>query len=310
MCSTFLPLHMKTHQAITPNVSVVIPCYNQARFLPQAIQSVEKQTYPNVEIVVVNDGSTDDTSKVAALFEKVVLVNQVNQGLAAARNTGINHARGEYLIFLDADDVLLPDAIRRQVAIMDENKTLGFVTGGHITADESLNSRHTVTSSINERHYENLLVRNYVGMHAAVMYRAAVLQQLKFDATLHACEDYDLMLRIAAKYPVFSHAHPIAIYRGHSGNMSDNLTMMLEQALHVLQKQKENLQTRAQKSAYQKGIRNWVDFYCYRIYTQITNLPPHSKKLETKLLQTLWQYKRRLYIRFYLHKIKLLLNAS
>ena len=83
-----------------PLISVVIPCYNHGRFLDEAIQSVNGQDYPNKEIIVVDDGSTDDTAEVAARFPGVKYVYQVNSGLAAARNTGTLHARGEYLIFL------------------------------------------------------------------------------------------------------------------------------------------------------------------------------------------------------------------
>ena len=88
-------------------VSVVIPCYNQAHFLGEAIESVLAQTYPHLEIVVVDDGSTDNTGEVAARYPGVRYVRQENQGLAAARNTGLRHSSGDYLVFLDADDRLL-----------------------------------------------------------------------------------------------------------------------------------------------------------------------------------------------------------
>src|ERR687898_3129642 len=94
-------------------VTVVIPCYNQAHFLGEAIESVLSQSYPNFEILVVDDGSPDDTSEVASRYppQQVRLISQKNQGVSAARNTGIGHARGEYVVFLDADDRLLPEAL-------------------------------------------------------------------------------------------------------------------------------------------------------------------------------------------------------
>ena len=99
------------HGLKTPLVSVVIPCYNQAHFLGEAIESVLKQTYKHFEIVVVDDGSTDNTSEVARRYSGIRCIEQANQGLSAARNTGIRESKGEYLVFLDADDRLRPIAL-------------------------------------------------------------------------------------------------------------------------------------------------------------------------------------------------------
>src|SRR5215211_9350661 len=92
-------------------VSVVIPCYNQAHFLGEAIESVLSQSYRNFEILVVDDGSTDNTSEVASRYERVRIVRQENRGLSGARNRGLREAKGEYVVFLDADDRLLPGAL-------------------------------------------------------------------------------------------------------------------------------------------------------------------------------------------------------
>ena len=102
---------MEHQQHTNPLVSVIIPCYNHAQFLPDAIRSVQQQTYSPVEIVVVNDGSTDDTETVAKQFDTVKHIYQTNRGLSAARNTGIEHSSGEFLVFLDADDWLYKDAV-------------------------------------------------------------------------------------------------------------------------------------------------------------------------------------------------------
>ena len=92
-------------------VSVVIPCYKQAHFLGHAIESVQRQTYPAVEIIVVDDGSPDGTRAVVESFPAVNYVRQENKGLSAARNRGLRESQGSYLVFLDADDLLLPDAV-------------------------------------------------------------------------------------------------------------------------------------------------------------------------------------------------------
>src|SRR5258708_4353339 len=96
----------------SPLVSIIIPCYNQSNYLSAAIESVLKQTYSTLEIIVVDDGSTDNTKQVAQGYDKVVYVYQNNQGLSASRNTGMRNCKGVYLLFLDADDWLYPDAIK------------------------------------------------------------------------------------------------------------------------------------------------------------------------------------------------------
>jgi glycosyltransferase involved in cell wall biosynthesis len=109
------------HQLVT----VVIPCYNQAHFLGEAIESVLEQTYPHYEIVVVDDGATDNTSEVASRYPgKVRLIRQENRGLSGARNTGIRHSEGEYMVFLDADDRLLPEALERALSAFTPTRSV------------------------------------------------------------------------------------------------------------------------------------------------------------------------------------------
>src|SRR5215203_2741551 len=112
-----------------PLVSVVIPCHNQARFLADGVESVLAQRYRPVEIIVVNDGSTDDTAEVAARYPEVRHIVQDNRGLAEARNRGLLHSRGALLVFLDADDRLLPHALGRGAALLAADPALGFVAG-------------------------------------------------------------------------------------------------------------------------------------------------------------------------------------
>src|SRR5689334_8831893 len=121
-----------------PTVSVIIPAFNQARFLAVAIDSVLQQTYRDVEIVVVDDGSTDETRDVAARFgDRVNYVHQDNTGLPGARNRGIRESSGEFLCFLDSDDFLHPEKIQRQVELLKEDPKLAFVYCDIITTDEA-----------------------------------------------------------------------------------------------------------------------------------------------------------------------------
>src|SRR5918995_2122102 len=110
-------------------VTVVIPCYNQAHFLSEAIESVLAQDHPHIEVVVVDDGSTDNTAKVAARCPQVHLIRQHNQGLSAARNAGLESSHRDYIVFLDADDRLLPGAVGAGLEVLRAHPECAFAFG-------------------------------------------------------------------------------------------------------------------------------------------------------------------------------------
>src|SRR5215218_8479223 len=209
-------------------VSVVIPCYNQAHFLGEAIESVLAQSYPHLEIVVVDDGSPDHTREVAARYPGVRYVRQENQGLAAARNTGLRHSTGDYLIFLDADDRLLPGAVMAGMATMQAHPECAFAFGKWrlIAVDGSpLPKLPLAPIEVIGDPYVSLLQRNHIEMHATVMYRKAVLEVVgDFDHSVNPCADYDLYLRIARQHPICSYGAIVAEYRQHGANMSRDST--------------------------------------------------------------------------------------
>jgi glycosyltransferase involved in cell wall biosynthesis len=248
----------------SPLVSVVIPCYNHGRFLREAIRSVLDQTYPAVEIVVVNDGSTDETNRVVAEFPTVRYVVQDNRGLAAARNAGLARCRGDFVVFLDADDRLMPDAIQIGAAILRRDSALGF-TAGH----SRLISRDGVPQPTTNRAVENegdpfaaLLRRNVMRNPATVMFRRGAVDAVGgFARGVDACADYDLYLRISRNYPVMFHGAVVADYRKHGENMSDNSARMLREGLAVLRRQRPHLSSRARQESYREGIRNIRRYY-------------------------------------------------
>jgi len=242
---------------------VVIPCYNQARFLGEAIESVLAQSYPHFEIVVVDDGSRDGTSEVAARYPNVRCVRQPNLGLAAARNSGLRRSESEYVVFLDADDRLLPEALEAGLECFDVHPECAFVSGRFrfIAADGSLRKEYTPPHV--KDHYLALLRRNYIAMHATVMYRRAVFEVVGgFEDSLKACEDYDLYLRIARKLPICHHDRLVAEYRLHDANMRRNAGLMLKSALTVLRTQwKYAKEDKRHKEAYRAGVRFWQSWY-------------------------------------------------
>lgn len=255
-----------------PLVSVIIPCFNQARFLADAIGSVQKQTYPNIEIIVVDDGSTDNTRDVAASFPNVKYVYQANSGLSAARNYGLSQSNGLFLVFLDADDILYQDAVTCNVQYLLQNPAWAFVSGGHDKVDEWLNpfgDDEDNGAGVSSHHYKTLLGGNYIGMHAAVMYRCRVFDEFRYDTTLGACEDYDLYFRVTRKYPVGSHMQKVAAYRHHGENMSANILNMLKHVRQVHGRQRALLRDEEEKRAWREGRTIWTKYYAKQLYRQL-----------------------------------------
>ena len=265
-------LQKEKEAVVPPLVSVVIPCYNQAHFLGEAIESVLAQSYPNFEIIVVDDGSTDDTSEVAGRYPKVRLVRQENQGLSGARNAGLARSEGEYVVFLDADDRLLPEALETGLEYLEARPECAFVNGHYryITLDGSPFSTRT-QPVVGDRHYAELLHNNYIAMHATVMYRQAVFESVGgFDTSLSACEDYDLYLRIARRFPICSHEEVVAEYRRHDANMSSNAVLMLGTSVSVLRSQRKHIRGHKQyEEAYKFGLKLWQGKYGDRLVDEV-----------------------------------------
>src|SRR6266480_3276045 len=153
-------------------VSIIIPCYNQADFLSEAIESALEQTYTNREVLVVDDGSRDSTPQVAAAYAGVRYIRQENSGVSAARNAGVTQSRGEYLVFLDADDRLLPKALEIGVGSLRQHPTCAFASGycRLIAADGSPLWEYE-PRRISSEHYLELLRGNYIWCPGSVIYQ-------------------------------------------------------------------------------------------------------------------------------------------
>lgn len=283
--------------ATYPLVSVIIPCYNHGAYLREAFASVWQQNYPAVEIIVVDDGSTDTTREVTESEPTVKYIYQTNQGLSAARNTGIAHSTGPYLVFLDADDWLLPNALKIGAEYLGQNPALAFVSGGHDKVFTALGLIKEVTQEVMASHYLRLLQGNYIGMHATVMYQRWVFKDITFDPALRACEDYDVYLRVARNYPVAHHTHRVAAYRLHDTNMSGNIPMMLRTVLAVLARQQPFLQNDVEQQAYARGQVVWKEYYSNEIYHKIRTGARPATQAE---LTTLLALKPRLALRYFL----------
>lgn len=245
-------------------VAVIIPTYNHAHYLAAAIDSALAQTVPPAEVIVVDDGSRDDPAAVTARYPTVKLIRQENQGLSAARNTGMRAADSEYLVFLDADDQLLPDALAKQLELFAQHPDCGMVYGSYCYVDAV--TREITPAPLfppGEDPFATFLRCNCIGMHATVMYRADRLEAVgAFDASLRACEDYDAYLRMSRNYAIAARPEMMAEYWQHDQNMSRDTAMMLRSVLGVVRRYRAAADERPEwRTAVREGEARWIRFY-------------------------------------------------
>jgi glycosyltransferase involved in cell wall biosynthesis len=244
-------------------VTVVIPCYNQAHFLSEAIESVLAQDHPHIEVVVVDDGSTDNTAKVAAHYPQVHLIRQHNQGLSAARNVGLESSHGDYIVFLDADDRLLPGAVGAGLEVLRAHPECAFAFGRHesIARDGSLLA--VLKPHAPGDHYLMLLRGNIIHTPSLVMFRCSIFSSIGgFRTSIDAAADYDLYLRITRNYPTCAHGKRVTQYRQHEAQMTKNPGLMLVATLLALRSQWEYVKAdERRREAYNAGMSFWLDLY-------------------------------------------------
>lgn len=222
----------------SPLVSVVIPAYNAEAFIDQTLESVISQTYRNFEVLVADDGSQDRTAEivksVALSDERVILLQQPNKGVAAARNLAIQKAKGKYIAPIDADDVWHPQKLEKQVQIMLEtDPSVGLVYAWSVIIDEAgLITKVCQTSDVEGDVYISLLNNYFIGNASTALICRTCLEQVGDykcqlrEQKAQGCEDYDLYLRIARNYQFRVVPEILTGYRQVVGSMSFNDTSM------------------------------------------------------------------------------------
>ncbi len=224
------------------SASVVIPTFNHARYLPPALDSALAQTLPAVEFVVVDDGSTDDTPEVLARYAgRIRVVRQPNRGLPAARNAGVAASRGEYVAFLDADDVLAPAKLAEQAAVLEAEPGVGWTycdvrieedaTGVTTTASERFGYR---ARRLDGWLFPELIRGNFIPAIAPLVRRPALAAAGPFDERLDALEDWDLWLRLALVAEARYTPRVLATYRVRKEGMSRDRARMDRNRFRVL----------------------------------------------------------------------------
>ena len=212
-----------TTRSKKPKVSVIIPTYNRGWVLREAIDSVLAQDYTDYELIVVDDGSTDNTREILDSYGRdIIVLQQPNKGVSAARNRGIAESRAQLVALLDSDDIWLPQKLTRQVAFFKSNPD------ALICQTEETWVRNGVRVNPKKRHHKfsGMIFEPSLALclvsPSAVMIRKTLFDTVGlFDESLPACEDYDLWLRVSCRYPVFLIDEPLIIkHGGHEDQLS------------------------------------------------------------------------------------------
>jgi glycosyltransferase involved in cell wall biosynthesis len=225
-----------------PLISVVIPSYNSGAYIVDAVESALAQTYPTKEVIVIDDGSTDDTrARLTPWLDKVRYIHQANGGVSQARNRGIAEARGEAIAFLDADDQWLPTKLTRQWETLSAHSAASLVHTDVVNLHESTGER--VYEDARRREFSGdcylALFRGNRISPSSVLVKRNVLEAIGgFDEAIQGAstEDYDLWLRIARRYSFCYLPELLTVYRLHSQNATRQQRRMLENEYYVLAK--------------------------------------------------------------------------
>ncbi len=238
-------------------ISVIIPTYNRANYICEAIDSVLAQTYKNVEIIVVDDGSTDNTRDIISqrYNSKVTYILQNNAGPSSARNNGIKHSRGDLIAFLDSDDIWLPEKLEKQVELINQSQDIGLVSCGLYQIDPNGN---IIGNPLIRRNYKNkssflkeLMIHNIIGGGSSSLIRRECFERVGFfDEEIWIGEDWNLWLRIAKNYEVKFVEEPLIKYRVHGNNLHRDMTKIEDSMRKNVEKNIEKHRLILRRKAY------------------------------------------------------------
>ncbi|MBX3117999.1 MAG: glycosyltransferase family 2 protein [Fimbriimonadaceae bacterium] len=231
---------MRINDPTLPLVTVIIPCYNHAQYLPTSIECALNQDYPNIEVIVVNDGSSDDTSQVAEKYKEqgVVLINQVNAGLSASRNAGIMLSRGDIMCFLDADDRMDLNLISERVKLFDSDR-VGIVAGAYRFTDPDLEPYAEADQLAPPDYVVNAQTTVWAALspNCGLLVRKRAFVECGFyDPLLRACEDWDQQNRICQKFEHRFDPVRRSDYRQLPRSMSRDPVVMFDNGMTVIRK--------------------------------------------------------------------------
>ncbi len=251
-------------------VSVIIPTYNRASLLPQAVESVLGQSFKDLELIIVDDGSTDNTREVVAGFSgPITYLYQKNQGRSAARNNGYKISKGEYICFLDSDDLFSDEKIKKQVELLDAFKDVGLAycdyriinhRGEVIPKTDNFSRQVLQKGAI----FRSLLYFCYVPLVSVIIRRECIIKEGGFNKDCEPAEDYDWLLRMTKIYQAGFVEEPLCSYRRHEGNTSsDRLSKATIEVLkhHLSLAGTKDILGTGYRSVYADRWKSVADYY-------------------------------------------------
>ena len=256
----------------TPAVSVVIATYNRARYLPETIDSVLRQRFRDFELIVVDDGSKDDTRRVLEAYgEEIRSIYQENRGPSAARNVGIRAARGRWISIQDSDDLCAPNHLECLFGFVERNPNCGmvFANGAYLEGPE--HNRDTIIPKEKSRRLErqgarliDLFDKSIVRLQAALISKECFQAIGGLDENFRICMDLDLSFRLFMRYPVAYLDQVVFLYRKHEGNIGRNQELRLLENIRIMEKLLEEF-PRAREILGRRRINRRLAYRYYRL---------------------------------------------
>lgn len=268
-------------------VSIIIPAYNVGKYIAQTLDSILAQTYKNIEVIVVDDGATDNTKEIIEKYIKnksfIKLISQKNKGLAGARNTGLKHAAGEYICIFDSDDIMLPNKIEKQVEFLEEHQEcdLAYSNIYHFIDNNPNKTYLWKLPQYSLNAYRNLLLHgNYINPNSVLFRRSVYDKYGGFDESIRSAEDWDYWLKISYNKIKFGYLPDfLTMYRMRDNNLSADRVTMYSTALSVLEKQKK-----LRQSFYNRFLigRKLIRWRIGLIFAYLRNGDRHSAYLQAR----------------------------
>ncbi|MGI9533465.1 MAG: glycosyltransferase family 2 protein [Thermodesulfobacteriota bacterium] len=245
---------------ITNLVSVILPTFNRSNFITFSINSLLSQTYKNIEIIVVDDGSTDETEHIIKLFNdsriRYIKLDD-NHGANFARNIGLRNALGEFVTFLDSDDEFMVLKIEKELNVLLTNKSIGLVYSGlcqyHVDDAKKENLRTTIPKFRGDI-YNEILYRNVIGTPSPLIRKECFEKVGFFDETMKSCQDWEMWIRISKHYKVEYLNEPFMFMCVHGNQISTNLEFKIQGMETILNKYKPYMKDKNKLSSFMRKI--------------------------------------------------------
>ena len=299
-------------------ISAIVPAYNAERTILQTIESIRQQTYKNLEIIVINDGSSDRTLELleSVRDERLKVYSYENEGLPTARNRGIFHATGDYISFIDADDLWTKDKLEKQLMALQQNPQAGVAYSWVICMVQDPENPDNITFVPDKKFnltgniYPDLLLGNFIGNGSNILARREAIESVgEFEPTLKSCEDWDYYLRLAAKWEFVLVPESQILYLKTAGTMTSKAHIMEAEGMRVLERVYQTIPAEL-KSLKNKSLANFA-WYCGGLYLNHSSSVEDLAQARAKLWQAI-----RLYPTILRHKnsyillVKLLLKQA